>query len=327
MASDPLFESLQFGPYTLPNRILMSPLTRSRALQPGDIPWQLNATYYAQRASAGLIFTEATQISPQGKGYAATPGIYSHEQVEGWRLVTDAVHQAGGRIYLQLWHVGRISDPALQPNGAQPVAPSAIKPNAQTYVEIGFPRVDIPEPRALDSDEIPDIVNQYRTAAMNAKRVGFDGVALHGGYGYLIDQFLRDGSNKREDDYGGSLENRLRFPLEVIEAVIHVWEPERVGIRITPAISVNDMFDSDPLTTFGTFVERLNGYNIAFLEVVEQRPDRDRLTPEREQLARTLRDTFRGIYIANGGYDAIAGSRSHQPGACGCSNLWASLPW
>lgn len=303
MLTNPLFQPLQLGQLTLPNRVLMSPLTRSRAKQPGDIPEQLNATYYSQRASAGLIFTEATQISPQGKGYAATPGIYSLEQIRGWHLVTDAVHQAGGRIYLQLWHVGRISHRALQPNGALPVAPSAIKPDAKTYIEIGKPKVEIPQPHALEIMEIPGIVEQYRQAAKNAMDAGFDGVELHAGYGYLIDQFLRDSTNKRDDKYGGSLENRLRFPLEVIEAIIEVWGAEKVGVRIAPTVSVNDIYDTEPMKTFTTFADRLNDFKVSFLEVVEQRPGQEEMHPQSEEISAALRHTFKGVYIANGGYN------------------------
>ena len=210
-AAAELFQPVRMGPLTLPNRVVMAPLTRSR-VGAGDVPGSLNATYYAQRDSAGLIISEATNITQQGKGYAFTPGIWSDEQVAGWRLVTDAVHERGGRIFCQLWHVGRISHPSLQPNGALPVAPSAIKPEGNAFTETGFqPHVT---PRALETDEIAGIVSDYRHAAEQAQRAGFDGVEIHAANGYLIDQFLRDGTNKRTDRYGGSVENRIRFLLE-----------------------------------------------------------------------------------------------------------------
>ena len=220
LAATDLFDPAQLGPYRLRNRIVMAPLTRSRA-QAGDVPSRLAPTYYRQRAGAGLIIAEATQISPQGKGYAWTPGIYDAAQVEGWRAVTGAVHGEGGRIFLQLWHVGRISHPSLQPGHALPVAPSAIAPNGKAFTETGF--VPFVAPRALETDEIPGIVEEYRRAAKNALAAGFDGVEIHAANGYLIEQFLRDSSNERTDRYGGSRENRVRFLLEVAEAVVGVW--------------------------------------------------------------------------------------------------------
>ena len=226
-----LFTPVRLGALALSNRVVMAPLTRSRAGE-GDVPGPMNADYYRQRASAGLIISEATQISPQGKGYAWTPGIHSADQVAGWRLVTDAVHQAGGRMVLQLWHVGRISHPDLQIGGVLPVAPSAVKPAGKAFTETGFK--DIPTPRALDIAEIPGIVANYARAAENARAAGFDGVEVHAANGYLIDQFLRDGTNKRTDRYGGSLENRTRFLLEVMDAVTGVLGGGRVGIRLSP---------------------------------------------------------------------------------------------
>ena len=249
-AQDVLFDPFTLGDLHLRNRVIMAPLTRSRAKQPGDIPWELNATYYAQRASAGLIIAEATQVSPQGKGYAFTPGIYSDEQVEGWRKVTSAVHREGGRIILQLWHVGRISRPELQPNGQKPVAPSAIRPEgAQTFIDEKSGMVDILEPRALTSGEIPEIVEQFRLGAENAKHAGFDGVEIHGANGYLIDQFIRSKSNIRSDSYGGSIENRIRFPMMVVDTVVGVWGGQRTGIRLSPTGTFNDMQDEDPVAT------------------------------------------------------------------------------
>jgi N-ethylmaleimide reductase len=236
---DALFSPLQVGALTLPNRIVMAPLTRSRADPKTLAPRRMNADYYGQRASAGLIIAEATQIMPEGQGYAWTPGVYSEEQVAGWRLVTDAVHAKGGRIVLQLWHVGRISHRDLQPNGQLPVAPSAVKPEGQAFTETGFKPLETP--RALELDEIPTIVAQYGRAAENAKRAGFDGVEIHGANGYLIDQFLRDKTNLRDDAYGGSVENRSRFLLEAVDAAAAVVGADRVGVRLSPLSPFNDI--------------------------------------------------------------------------------------
>ncbi len=261
-----LFSSYQLGSLKLPNRIVMAPLTRNRASQ-GNVPHQLNATYYAQRASAGLIIAEATQVSPQGQGYPFTPGIHSPEQVVGWKLVTDAVHQQGGRIFLQLWHVGRISHPDLQPDGALPVAPSAITPKGEASTYEG-PKPFV-TPRALETSEIPGIVEQYRQGAANALAAGFDGVEIHAANGYLIDQFLRDGTNQRTDKYGGSVENRTRLLLEVTEAVTSVWDANRVGVRLSPSGTFNDMRDSNPLETFGYAAQSLNQFDLAYLHIYE----------------------------------------------------------
>lgn len=269
-----LFSSVQLGHYTLPNRIVMAPLTRNRA-GAGNVPVPLNAEYYAQRASAGLIISEATQISPQGVGYPGTPGIHSPEQVEGWKLVTQAVHDAGGRIFLQLWHVGRISHPLLQPNGALPVAPSAIAPEGMASTLEG--EKPFVTPRALETDEIPGIVEDYRKAAENALAAGFDGVEIHSANGYLLDQFLQDGTNKRSDRYGGTLENRARFLLEVTEAVVSVWGGDRVGVRLSPAGTFNDMSDSNPAETFSYVAAALNQFNLAYLHLVEPRVNEESL--------------------------------------------------
>jgi len=315
-------KDLLFSPYTLgdlqlPNRVIMAPLTRSRAKQPGDIPWELNATYYAQRASAGLIIAEATQISPQGKGYAFTPGIHSDEQVEGWRKVTSAVHDQGGRIVLQLWHVGRISRPELQPNGQQPVAPSAIKPEgAQTFIDENSGMVDILEPRALTTAEIPGVVDQYRHAAENAKRAGFDGVEIHGANGYLIDQFIRSRSNRRGDEYGGSVENRLRFPRLVVEAVVDVWGGQRTGIRLSPTGTFNDMHDDDPVATYGALAGHLNDSGIAYIEVVEDSFQGNEVKGRPESVINAIRSAFTGTYIANGNYTADEARQRIQAGSC-----------
>lgn len=302
---DPLFRPTRLGDLELPHRVLMAPLTRARASQPGDVPNDLNVTYYRQRAGAGLIISEATQISPQGKGYAFTPGIHSEEQIAGWRKVTDAVHAAGGRIHLQLWHVGRISHTALQPDGALPVAPSAIRPEgAKTFISADSGMVDIPTPRALAAEEMPDIVEQFRQGAENAKAAGFDGVEIHAANGYLLDQFLKSGSNHRTDQFGGSVDNRLRLPLMVVEAVAGVWGKDRVGVRVSPTGSFNAIHDDDPLATFGAFAARLDDLGIAYIEVVEDSFQGNHANGRPEPIVDAIRSAFRGTYIGNGNYTA-----------------------
>ena len=297
-----LFAPMTLGPYTLQNRIVMAPLTRNRAGE-DNVPQAMNVEYYTQRASAGLIITEATQISPQGIGYPNTPGIHTPQQIRGWKKVTQAVHQQGGRIFLQLWHVGRISHPSLQPNGSLPVAPSAIKPEGEAYTYQGLqPFVT---PRALETEEIAEIIEQYRVGARNALESGFDGVEIHSANGYLLDQFLRDGSNQRTDAYGGSVENRARLLLEVTEAVTDVWRADRVGVRISPVHTFNSMYDSLPHLTFGYVAKQLNRFGLAYLHVVESRYG-DGAYPVKSIQSfddRLLRDAFQGIYMANAGYD------------------------
>ncbi len=294
-----LLSPYKLGNLELPNRLVMAPLTRNRAGK-GNVPGSLNATYYAQRASAGLIIAEATQVSPQGQGYPSTPGIHSAEQVEGWKLVTDAVHQQGGRIFLQLWHVGRISHPDLQPDGALPVAPSAIAPKGQASTYEGMkPFVT---PRALEISEIPEIIEQYRQGAKNALQAGFDGVEVHGANGYLLDQFLRDGTNQRTDEYGGSLENRARLLLEVTQAVTEVWGADRVGVRLSPSGTFNDMHDSDPLSTFSYVAQALNRFGLAYLHIIEVN-EADLRHGGTEVPTSVLRDRFAGTLMVNGGYD------------------------
>jgi N-ethylmaleimide reductase len=294
-----LFAPVQLGPYRLPNRLVMAPLTRNRA-GPGNVPGPLNAEYYAQRASAGLIVSEASQVSAAGQGYPATPGIHSPEQVAGWRLVTDAVHARGGRIFLQLWHVGRISHPSLQPGGALPVAPSAVRPAGQAVTLQGLqPFVT---PRALELAEIPQVLDQYRAAAANALAAGFDGVEIHAANGYLLDQFLRDGTNQRSDRYGGGPENRARLTLEVTEAVCAVWGPDRVGIRLSPLQPFNDMRDSDPRATFTHAVQALSAFGLAYLHVTEVGSESPGAAGPPFDL-HELRRAWRGLYIVNGGYD------------------------
>lgn len=299
IASSDLFQPVVMGSLKLSNRIVMAPLTRSRALR-GDIPGALQAEYYRQRATAGLIISEATQISPQGKGYAFTPGIYNDEQIAGWRLATDAVHAQGGVIFCQLWHVGRISHPDLQPQNALPVAPSAIKPEGNAFTETGFkPFVT---PRALETEEIPGIIAQYVHAGECAKRAGFDGIEIHSANGYLLDQFIRDSSNKRTDNYGGSLENRARLVLDVVEALTKVWPSERIGIRLAPVSSANDVADSHPMQTFSYIVKALNQFSLAYIHCVEGQTIGPRDIPADFSFIE-LRKQFHGIYIANNGYN------------------------
>lgn len=299
-----LFSPYKLGDLELPNRIIMAPLTRNRAGE-GNVPGKINATYYAQRATAGLIISEASQISPQGLGYPGTPGIHSPEQIAGWKLITEAVHQQGGRIFLQLWHVGRISHPDLQPDGALPVAPSAIaaKGEAATY-EGMKPHVT---PRALETTEIPGIVEQYRKATENALKAGFDGVEIHSANGYLLDQFLRDGTNQRTDQYGGSIENRARLVMEVTEAVVAVAGAGRVGVRLSPSGTFNDMHDSNPLATFGYVAEALNRFGLAYLHIVEVM-GADLRHGGTEVPTSALRDRFTGTLMVNGGYDLERGN-------------------
>ena len=282
-----LFDPLQIGDITLSNRIIMAPLTRQRA---GDVrvPNALMAKYYAERASAGLIISEATSVTPQGVGYAATPGIWSQEQVEGWKLVTSAVHAAGGKIFLQLWHVGRVSDPIFL-NGDLPVAPSAIAP--QGHVSHVRPQRPFVTPRALDLAEIPAIVEAYRKGAENAKAAGFDGVQVHGANGYLLDQFLQDSTNQRTDAYGGPIENRARLMLEVVDACIEVWGANRVGMHLAPRGDAHTMGDSNAAATFGYVARELGKRKIAFIAAREALGE-NRLGPQ-------LKAAFGGPYIAN----------------------------
>jgi len=282
-----LFTPLQVGALTLPNRIIMAPLTRCRASE-GRVPNALMAEYYTQRASAGLIISEATSVTPMGVGYPNTPGIWSDAQVEGWKLVTDAVHQAGGRIVLQLWHVGRISDP-IYLDGAQPVAPSAIQPAG--HVSLVRPEKAYDTPRALETAEIADIVAAYRLGAENAKKAGFDGVEVHGANGYLLDQFLQSSTNQRTDQYGGGLENRARLLLEVTDACIAVWGADRVGVHLAPRCDAHDMGDANPAETFGYVAEQLGQRQIAFICTREHQAD--------DSLAGVIKAKFGGVYIAN----------------------------
>lgn len=295
-----LFQPVAFGDLMLANRIVMAPLTRARAGVDGRQS-SLAAEYYAQRATAGLIVSEATNISPLGKGFEYTPGLFTDAQVEAWRPVTAAVHARGGRIVCQLWHVGRMSHPSLLPEGQLPVAPSAVRPNAQAFTAAG--RQQPPVPRPLDIDEIPSIVADYRHAAANARRAGFDGVELHAANGYLLDQFMRDSTNRRGDRYGGSVENRCRLTLDVVQALCEVWPSHRVGVRLSPVSAESDMGDSDPAATFGQIVRMLNPFAIGYLHVVEGSTH-----GPREQIFDflALRRAFRGLYIAVKDYDLAA---------------------
>jgi len=296
-----IFSPARLGGLELSNRIVMAPLTRSRAGDDG-VPTELHATYYAQRASAGLIIAEATNISQQGRGYALTPGIWTDEQVAGWKKVTDAVHAAGGKIVSQLWHVGRFSHADLQPNGQAPVAPSAIKAEGQTYTNDGM--VEVSMPRALETAEIPGLIADYVKAAENAKRAGFDGVEVHSANSYLLDQFLRDSTNQRTDQYGGSIENRTRLTQEVVEAVLGVWEPGRVGIRLSPTTpdAGNTPMDSTVMETYGYLIRQLNRFDLAYLHFVEGSTAGPRAIPDGIDLD-ALRAQFGGAYIGNNGYD------------------------
>ena len=294
-----LFSSFQLGELDLPNRVVMAPLTRNRA-GPGNVATPLIAEYYAQRASAGLIVAEASQVCPEGQGYEDTPGIHSPEQVAGWRQVTDAVHAAGGRIFLQLWHVGRISHTSLQPGGVAPVAPSAIPAEAKTYVAGRF--IDTSAPRALELAELPGIVESYRLAARNAIAAGFDGVEVHAANGYLLDQFLKDAANHRTDAYGGSIENRARLLLEVMQAVIGEIGAARTGIRLSPVTLVNGISDSNPQPLFNYVVEQLDTLKPVFIHMIEGVTGGPRDEPAFDYAA--LRQRYHGAWIANNGYTA-----------------------
>ena len=306
-----LFSPLQLGAVHTPNRIFLAPLTRCRA-EAGHVPCELNAQYYKQRASGGLLIAEATSVSPRGFGYPNTPGIFSQAQVEGWRLVTNAVHAAGGRIFLQLWHVGRISHPSYQPDGALPVAPSAIKAAGQVFT--GEAMADYVTPRALGLSEIPGIIQEYIHGAQCAKEAGFDGVEIHNANGYLLDQFLRDGTNQRTDSYGGSISNRARLTLEVTEAVVGVWGGDRVGIRFSPAGVFNDMHDSDPMATFGHVLKELNAYNLAYAHITQVTAQDIAHGAVAGVGPRELRPYYSGRVISAGGFTLETGNQALAEG-------------
>lgn len=271
MSSQSLFEPLQLGPYRLAHRVMMAPLTRMRATVPGNVPNALNAQYYGQRAtSGGLIIAEASQVLPSGQGAPATPGIHSPEQVAGWKGVVDAVHAKGGRVFLQLWHVGRISHRSHQPGGGLPIAPSAVAPAGQVLTA-DFQRAPFETPRAIETGEIPAIIEGYAQAARNAMQAGFDGVEIHSANGYLLEQFMQSRTNQRTDQYGGSIENRVRLPLEVVRAVVDVWGADRVGIRLTPFGIANDSGEPDPMPLYSHIIGELDKMNLAYLHLIEPR--------------------------------------------------------
>jgi N-ethylmaleimide reductase len=306
-----LFEPIQLGSLVLKNRVFMAPLTRNRADADG-VPGDLAATYYSQRASAGLIVTEATQISPMGKGYINTPGIHSSEQVRAWSRIVESVHQSGGRIFLQLWHVGRISHSSLLPNNARPVAPSAIRANSQTLIATGL--APVAEPIALTANGISNTLDDYRRAAANAKEAGFDGVEIHAANGYLIDQFLKTGSNRRTDEYGGIASNRVRFLTETVERVLEVWDRGQVGVRISPTGGFNDMTDDRPRETFSAAVDRLNSYELGYLHVVETAQNSKGTSKEDLAMSAHLKTLWKGLYVVNGGYDRLRGEEAVRTG-------------
>ncbi|MBA6326566.1 alkene reductase [Colwellia sp. MB02u-6] len=311
MTFSPLFKTTELGPYTLKNRIVMPPLTRSRSSQPGNIPNQLMANYYSQRAGAGFMVTEGTQIEPRGQGYAWTPGIHSAEQIQGWQQVTQAVHDAGSIIFCQLWHVGRVSHTSLQPNQAAPVGPSALKADAvKVFIETAPEQgalTDPSEPRALSTLEVEELVQMYKQAAVNAKEAGFDGVELHCGNGYLVNQFISEHSNDRTDKYGGSLENRLRFLKEITQAVAGVMGADKVGVRFAPLFESTDevrvylgLVESDPHATYIAAIKTLNDIGIAYLSLAEA--DWDNAPDLPENFYKAVRKTFDGLVMYAGKY-------------------------
>jgi N-ethylmaleimide reductase len=305
-----LLSPLLVGDLELSHRVALAPLTRRRSTQPGDVPNALNATYYAQRASkGGLLISEATQISLLGKGYPAAPGIHSQEQIEGWKLTTSAVHVKSAYMFLQLWHVGRISHSSLHPDAGLPVAPSAIAPNnGARALTADFQEVPFETPRALRLEEIPSIVSEYRQGAENAKAAGFDGVEIHGANGYLLDQFLQDKTNQRTDLYGGSIENRARLLLEVVDSVVQVWGKNRVGVRLSPYGTFLDMGDSNPIALFTYVLQELSDRGVAYVHIVEPRVgDAGADAPidsNAPRAAGIFRKRFRGVLISAGGYTA-----------------------
>lgn len=311
----PLLTPFHLGDYQLKNRIAMAPLTRRRSGE-DNVSVDIMATYYAQRASAGLIIAEASQISLQGIGYMNTPGIHTHEQVEGWKKVTKAVHEKNGLIFLQLWHVGRVSHSLLQPNHQLPVAPSAINPEGELSTPQGKKPTETP--RALELDEIPGIVEDYRKAAQNAKEAGFDGVEIHAANSYLIDQFLHESSNQRTDKYGGSVENRARFLFEVLEVVINVWRSEKVGIRLAPSGTRYGMNDPDPAGLFGYVINKLNDYNLAYLHLVEPLLPLDEYPHFVKEVAKHFRKVYRGTLMTCGNFTQEKGNQYIREG-------WADL--
>jgi N-ethylmaleimide reductase len=322
MSQHDLFSPIALGDIQLRSRIVMAPLTRCRA-SAGNVPNALNAEYYRQRASAGLIISEATQVVPEGQGYPMTPGIHSRAQVEGWKMITDVVHAAGSKMVLQLWHVGRVSHPVFQPDGKLPVAPSPVAPKGQLY-DNTWKKVDYVAPRALELSEIPGVIEGYVKGAENAKLAGFDGVEVHGANGYLLDQFLRDSTNKRADAYGGSVQNRARLMLEVTEAVVGVWGASRVGIRLSPLNPNNDIADSDPKHTFGYVARELEKLKLAYVHVLE-----DVKMPAGDEVTSTIKAACGAPVVANFGYTletAQAAIREGRADAIAFGKLFIANP-
>lgn len=313
MASEKLFRPVELGGLKLANSVVMAPMTRSRAMADGDVPGNLMVEYYRQRSAAGLIISEASQISPEGKGYIGTPGIYSEAQVEGWRRVTDAVHAGGSKMVLQLWHVGRVSHTSLQIGRRKPVAPSAIAADTRTFDGKGF--VATSKPRALELSEIRRVVQDFGRGAANAREAGFDGVEIHAANGYLIEQFLHDGSNRRTDAYGGSIAKRARFLAEVIESVAAEWPVDRMGIRLSPFAESNGVKDSDPPALFEYVVKLVSGYGFGYLFMLEGVMAGDRSLPSGRSVSE-LRQHFRGAYIANNCYDRQMATDAVESGHC-----------
>ena len=310
-ATQPLLTPLSMGPLTLPNRVVMAPMTRNRAENKDLIPVEIMATYYAQRASAGLLITEGSQVSPQGVGYMNTPGIHSESQVEGWKKVTGAVHARGGRIFLQLWHVGRISHPDLL-RGDLPVAPSAIDPGVDVYTPQG-PKKSV-TPRALETKEVEEIVVQFRKGAENARRAGFDGVEIHGANGYLIEQFLRDATNLRTDRYGGGIENRSRILFEIVDAVASAIGRDRTGVRLSPANIWNIPADSNTKALYDHVIDRLSGSGLAYLHLREKAADISSIPHMVENVTATYRPRYKGVLMTNTGFDRETGNRVIESG-------------
>ena len=334
---DQLMSSLSVGSLEAKNRVWMAPLTRSRATMPGNVPNAMMAQYYAQRAGAGVIIAEATPVTQWGHGYYATPGIHTDEQVEGWKLVTDAVHAAGGKIVLQLWHVGRVSHNSLLPDGGQPVSSTDVISESMSYIDDTWERAKNTPPRKLTTDEIPEIVEQFRDGAQRAMDAGFDGVEIHGANSYLLDQFTRDGVNKRDDIYGGSIENRIRLPLMVADAVVDVWKDtdsgaSRVGYRISPLSEHKDVVDSDPQAVFSALARELGERRLGFLHAVETW-DRANIDPRvatvLPKIVKAFKDAGGGLYIGNGDYSPTQAEAAVETGwadAIAFGKLWISNP-
>lgn len=316
-----LFETIKIGNLNLENRVVMAPLTRSRAGQPGNVPTNINVEYYRQRASAALIITEATQISQQGQGYGWTPGIHTQQQIDGWKVVADAVHEQGGHIFMQLWHVGRVSHPVFQPDGGLPVAPSAIAAPGKTFIVNSKGEgewADVPEPKALTEKEIDSIISDYTIAAKHAIKAGMDGVEIHAGNGYLLDQFINSNSNKRHDKYGGNYQNRAQLLLDVTRNIIAEIGADRVGVRLTPMGRFMGMGDESPMKTFGYIAEELSKQNIAYLHLVEPAMvgtdlDSD-FNPEWDDIISLMREKYDGIVILAGGYDKNTAEQAIKKG-------------